>query len=60
LRKRGRLSRKIIDEEKGFPARGTLAKRFGGLLKAFELVGYTPDMSQTRSKRSQTIGAVRA
>jgi DNA invertase Pin-like site-specific DNA recombinase len=57
LRKRGRLSRRIIDEEKEFPARGTLAKRFGGLLKAFELVGYTPDISQTRSHRSQNISA---
>jgi hypothetical protein len=43
LRKRGRLSRRIIDEEKAFPARGTLVKRFGGLLRAFRLVGYTPD-----------------
>jgi hypothetical protein len=56
LRKRGRLSRRIIDEEKGFPARGTLAKRFGGLLKAFELVGYTPNMNQTRPNRSRDHG----
>ena len=50
LRKRGRLSRRIIDEEKDFPARGTLVKRFGGLLRAFELIGYTPDSNQTRAR----------
>jgi DNA invertase Pin-like site-specific DNA recombinase len=59
LRKRGRLSRRIIDEERDFPARGTLVKRFGGLLRAFELVGYTPDISQIRSHRPQAISAVR-
>jgi DNA invertase Pin-like site-specific DNA recombinase len=60
LRKRGRLSRRIIDEEKDFPARGTLVKRFGGLLRAFELVGYTPDINQIRSHRPQAISAVRS
>jgi hypothetical protein len=48
LRRRGRLSRRIIDEDTTSPARGTLVKRFGGLLKAFELVGYTPDRTQVR------------
>jgi DNA invertase Pin-like site-specific DNA recombinase len=60
LQKRGRLSRKIIDEEKDFPARGTLVKRFGSLLKAFELVGYAPDMSQCRLKRLRDMSVARA
>jgi hypothetical protein len=58
LQKRGRLSRRIIDEEKDFPARGTLVKRFGSLLNAFKLVDYTPDMSQMRPHRPQAISAV--
>ena len=42
LEKCGRLSRKIIEKNAGVPARGTLVRRFGSLLRAYELVGYTP------------------
>jgi hypothetical protein len=37
---------RLLTEEKDFPARGTLVKRFCGLLKAYELVGYTSESRQ--------------
>ena len=43
LRKRGSLSRKIIDNAGGsVRCGGTYAVRFGGLLKAYERIGYKP------------------
>ena len=46
LQKHGRLSRKIIEGDAGAPARGTLVRRFGSLLRAYGLVGYTPEPRQ--------------
>lgn len=48
LQKHGKLSRKIIEENAGQPARGTLVRRFGSLRRAYALVGYTPEPRQRR------------
>jgi DNA invertase Pin-like site-specific DNA recombinase len=40
LRQQGRLSKEIIDSSESGPSHGTIAFRFGGLLKAYALIGY--------------------
>lgn len=39
---RGRLSAMIIDESEGMPPSSLYGKRFGGLLRAYHLIGYIP------------------
>ncbi len=39
----GMLSAIIIDEARGGPSSGAIRHRFGSLLRAYELVGFTPD-----------------
>jgi NADH:ubiquinone oxidoreductase subunit E len=41
LRQHGRLSKPIIDGNETGPCHGTIAFRFGGLLRAYALIGYT-------------------
>ncbi|MCX7143817.1 MAG: recombinase family protein, partial [Proteobacteria bacterium] len=41
-RDKGTLSVPIIDEAPDFPSAKSLARRFGGLTRAYELVGFTP------------------
>ena len=41
LNRHGRLSKLIIDGSTTGPSHGTLAYRFGGLLAAYKLIGYT-------------------
>jgi DNA invertase Pin-like site-specific DNA recombinase len=48
LREKGRLSRRIIDTSNTGPSRGSLVKRFGSLLAAYQAVGYEPDSGQRR------------
>lgn len=43
LRARGQLSGLIIDEAEGLPSSSAYQYRFGSLLRAYELVGFTPD-----------------
>lgn len=43
LEERGCLSRSIIDGSKSVPSHGTIENRFGGLMEAYRLIGYTPD-----------------
>jgi hypothetical protein len=43
LQERGYLSGLIIDETEGLPSSGAYQSRFGSLLRAYELVGFTPD-----------------
>lgn len=43
LRERGMLSGVIIDETEGMPASWVYAHRFGSLIRAYQLVGFTPD-----------------
>ena len=40
---RGFLSGMVIDETDGMPSSSIYTNRFGSLLKAYQLVGYTPD-----------------
>jgi DNA invertase Pin-like site-specific DNA recombinase len=49
LRKHGFLSRKIIDEAEDMPTANTFQRRFGGVLPAYELIGYT---AKRRAKRN--------
>jgi len=43
-RDKGSLSIPIIDEAPDLPAAKTLARRFGGLVRVYELVGFTPKL----------------
>ncbi|MCP1105958.1 recombinase family protein [Serratia nevei] len=43
LKKRGRLSGIIIDEEERFPSSSVYRYRFGSLLRVYHLIGYTPE-----------------
>jgi DNA invertase Pin-like site-specific DNA recombinase len=40
---RGFLSGLVIDETEGMPAASIYAHRFGSLIRAYQMVGYTPD-----------------
>jgi DNA invertase Pin-like site-specific DNA recombinase len=42
-RERGFLSAIVIDETDGMPSTSVYAHRFGSLVRAYQLVGYTPD-----------------
>lgn len=42
LKLRGRLSGIIIDEEELFPSSSIFRSRFGGLVRAYSLIGYNP------------------
>ena len=42
LNERGSLSGILIDEETGIPSAGAYRSRFKSLLRAYELIGYTP------------------
>ena len=43
FKRRGSLSGLIIDEDTGCPSSSAFQARFGSLLRAYSLVGYTPD-----------------
>lgn len=43
FRHRGRLSSLLIDETDGMPSSSVYSLRFGGLLRAYKLVGFSPD-----------------
>ncbi len=40
----GRVSGILIDEDDGLPGASAYQSRFGGLLRAYRLIGYTPDI----------------
>lgn len=43
FRDRGTLSSLMIDETEGMPSSSVYSIRFGGLIRAYKLVGFTPD-----------------
>jgi DNA invertase Pin-like site-specific DNA recombinase len=43
FQQRGYLSGLIIDETEGMPSAAAYAHRFSGLIRAYQMVGYTPD-----------------
>jgi len=45
LEKTGELSGLIIDEEEGMPSSGSYNRRFGGLVRAYQLISYDPGRS---------------
>jgi DNA invertase Pin-like site-specific DNA recombinase len=53
-RKRGFLSRKLIDEAEDMPTSNTYQRRFGGVLPAYELIGYTAKRRATRNAADRT------
>lgn len=53
-RKHGFLSRKLIDEAEGMPTSNTYQRRFGGVLPAYELIGYTAKRRATRNAADKT------
>jgi hypothetical protein len=42
LRERGYLTERLIDKNGNTPTSPTYTRRFGSLLKAYELIGYVP------------------
>jgi DNA invertase Pin-like site-specific DNA recombinase len=54
LRKHGRLSRQIIDEEEGVPPTATYQRRFGGVLPAYERIGYDVQRRRSRGVKDRT------
>jgi DNA invertase Pin-like site-specific DNA recombinase len=53
-RMHGLLSRKIIDETEDMPTSNTYQRRFGGVLPAYELIGYTAKRRATRNAADRT------
>lgn len=43
LKEKGKLSGFIIDEDETGPSSAVISKRFGGLIRAYLLIGYTPE-----------------
>ena len=43
-KKHGRVSGIMIDEEEGMPGAGAYQGRFGGLLRAYQLIGFSPEI----------------
>lgn len=55
LRKHGRLSKAIIDKSRDVPCHGTIERRFGGLLRLYERLGYAPDQYHVRAARLRDL-----
>lgn len=55
LRKKGRLSGIIIDEEELLPSSSIYRSRFGSLLRVYQLIGYTPATDYTWLKTRQLV-----
>jgi DNA invertase Pin-like site-specific DNA recombinase len=54
LRRHGSLSRKIIDDEPGAPPTATYQYHFGGILPAYERIGYNLQRRRDRSLKDRT------
>jgi DNA invertase Pin-like site-specific DNA recombinase len=54
LRKHGRLSRQIIDEEPGAPPTATYQYHFGEILPAYEWIGYDLQRRRNRGVKDRT------
>lgn len=63
FQKEGKLSMDIIDAAKSIPSASFYARRFGGILKAYELVGYEPYVDfrwvEVRKKIKEAIPEIR-
>jgi DNA invertase Pin-like site-specific DNA recombinase len=57
LVERGYLDRTLIDETISMPAHTTYVIRFGGLKRAYEQIGYMPDLYKKRSSRPRDLSS---
>ncbi|MGS3334310.1 recombinase family protein [Serratia marcescens] len=55
LRKKGRLSGIIIDEEELLPSSSIYRSRFGSLLRVYQLIDYTPETDYTWLKTKKQV-----
>jgi hypothetical protein len=53
--KHGYLSGLIIDEAESMPASGSYQRRFGSLIRAYELVGFNPDRDYSYIEINRTL-----
>ena len=60
LKEVGFLSGFVIDEAKNMPSSGCYASRFGSLVRAYSLVGYTPDRDYRYIEINRTLRSVHA
>lgn len=51
----GKLSGFIIDEDESLPSSSVIAKRFGGLIKAYQLVGFSPKVNYDYIQENQKL-----
>lgn len=51
----GRLSGFIIDEDPDLPSSAIISSRFGGLLRAYQLIGYTPEINYEHIEENRRI-----
>jgi hypothetical protein len=58
LRQKGRLNCKIIDHDNGLPCSALYSARFGGIGRAYELVGYDPGACKRFEARRSVIATV--
>ena len=55
LKKKGFLSGFVIDEADNMPSSGCYASRFGSLVRAYSLVGFTPDRNYRYIEINRTL-----
>ena len=53
--RKGWLSGILIDEEEGMPSSSAYAHRFGGLVSAYKLVGYEPDIDYSYQEINKNL-----
>lgn len=56
LKKRGRLTKEIINKSRALPHASTYTTRFGSLERAYQLIGYEPDPQTHQGSWSRTRG----
>lgn len=54
LRRRGYLTDALVRRTKGVPSQNTYLEHFGSLLRAYELIGYTPAAGSFQSRWTRT------
>lgn len=55
LSKTGKLSGFIIDEDPALPSTSVISRRFGGLLRTYRLIGYTPEIDYRHIEENRRI-----
>lgn len=55
LSEKGHLSGFIIDEDPTLPSTSVISRRFGGLLRTYRLIGYTPDIDYRHIEENRQI-----